>query len=102
MAHWLYIVCAMGGSAGFAAACRYIPRAFLMLVGGLTASPQRSKQCERMIILSRGDAKDLLERLSDSSETDEELTVSAGESEATSSPAPMALETPATTAVATS
>ena len=46
MAHWLYIVCAMGGSAGFAAACRDIPRAFLMLVGGLTASPQRSKQCE--------------------------------------------------------
>jgi hypothetical protein len=79
MAHWLYILCAMGGSAGFAAACRYIPRAFLMLVGGLTASPQRSKQCERMIILSRGDAKELLERLAHSSETDKELAVSADE-----------------------
>ena len=60
MAHWQYILWALGGPAGLATACRYVPRMFLMLVGGLTTNPQRSKQIERMIILSRRDAKDIL------------------------------------------
>jgi hypothetical protein len=89
MAHWQYILWALGGPAGFAAACRYIPRAFLMLVGGLTTNPQRSKQCEKMIILSRGDAKELLERLAGSSEKNEPPATSAGK------PAPAVATTPA-------
>jgi hypothetical protein len=58
MAHWQYIVAALNGPVGFAA-WRYAPRAFLMIVGGLTTDPQRSKQCAEMVRLSRKDAKDL-------------------------------------------
>jgi hypothetical protein len=58
MAHWLYIVSA-SGPVGFVA-WRYVPRAFLMVVGGLTKDPRRSEQCERMLILQRGDAKEIL------------------------------------------
>lgn len=58
MAHWEYILWAASGPAGFAA-WRYAPRAFLMLVGGLTTNPQRSKQCAEMLRLQRKDAKDL-------------------------------------------
>jgi hypothetical protein len=68
MAHWQYILWGLGGPAGFAAACRYIPRAFLMLVGGLTKNPQRSKQCAEMVRLSRKDAKELPSYLGESSE----------------------------------
>ena len=67
MAHWQYILWGLGGPAGFAAACRYIPRAFLMLVGGLTKNPQRSKQCAEMVRLSRKDAKELPSYLVESS-----------------------------------
>lgn len=71
MAHWQYILWGLGGPAGFAAACRYIPRAFLMLVGGLTKNPQRSKQCAEMVRLSRKDAKELPSYLVESSKSAE-------------------------------
>ncbi len=58
MAHWEYILSAVGGPLGLAA-WRYAPRAFLMMVGGLTKDLQRSKQCAEMIRLSRKDAKEL-------------------------------------------
>ena len=59
MVHWQYILWGLGGPAGFAAACRYIPRAFLMLMGGLTTSTQRFKQCAEMVRLLRKDAKEI-------------------------------------------
>jgi hypothetical protein len=59
MAHWVMILSAASGPFGLAA-WRYAPRAFLMLVGGLTKDPQRSEQCERMLILQRKDAKEIL------------------------------------------
>ena len=59
MAHWQYILWGLGGPAGFAAACRYIPRAFLVLMGGLTTSTQRFKQCAEMVRLLRKDAKEI-------------------------------------------
>jgi hypothetical protein len=59
MAHWQYVLWGLGGPAGFAAACRYIPRAFLVLIGGLTTSPQRFKQCAEMVRLLRKDAKEI-------------------------------------------
>ena len=65
MSHWQYILCGLGGPAGFAAAWRYMPRAFLMLVGGLTRNPQRSRQCAEMIRLARKDAKDITSYLAD-------------------------------------
>jgi len=58
MAHWDYILWAAIGPTGLAL-WRYAPRAFLMLVGGLTKDPQRSKQCAEMLRLQRKDAKDL-------------------------------------------
>lgn len=58
MAHWVYILSAVSGPVGLAA-WRYAPRAFLMIVGGLTKDPQRSKQCAEMLRLQRKDAKDL-------------------------------------------
>jgi hypothetical protein len=58
MAHWEYILSAASGPLGFAV-WRYAPRAFLMMIGGLTKDPQRSKQCAEMVRLSRKDAKDL-------------------------------------------
>jgi hypothetical protein len=79
MAHLQYILWAVGGPAGFAAACRYVPRAFLMLMGGLTTNKQRSKQCATMIVLSRKDAKELLDRLGDSSEKDKPTAAPPGE-----------------------
>lgn len=65
MAHWEYVAAAVSGGLGI---WRYGPRAFLMLVGGLTKNPQRSKQCGKMIALSRGDAKEILTLLADSPE----------------------------------
>jgi hypothetical protein len=65
MAHWEYIVCAVGGPAGLAT-WRYAPRAFLMIVGGLTKDLQRSKQCAEMLRLQRKDAKELSSYLTDS------------------------------------
>jgi hypothetical protein len=59
MAHWQYILWGLGGPAGFAATCRYIPRAFLVLMGGLTTSTQRFKQCAEMVRLLRKDAKEI-------------------------------------------
>ena len=67
MAHWEYIVWAASGPAGFAT-WRYVPRAFLMLVGGLTKDPQRSKQCAEMLRLQRKDAKDIRSYLVDAPE----------------------------------
>jgi hypothetical protein len=67
MTHWEYILLAVGGPAGLAT-WRYAPRAFLMIVGGLTKDPLRSKQCERMLALSRKDAKEILKSLTYSSE----------------------------------
>ena len=58
MAHWIYILWAAGGSVSLAA-WRYAPRAFLMVVGGLTKNPQRSKQCAEMLRLQHKDAKDI-------------------------------------------
>jgi hypothetical protein len=65
MAHWMYVFSAVGGPVGFAA-WRYAPRAFLMLVGGLTRDPQRSRQCAEMLRLQRKDAKELPSYLVDS------------------------------------
>jgi len=39
-----------------------------LIVGGLTRNPQVSKQVERMIILSRGDAKEILKVQADAHE----------------------------------
>jgi hypothetical protein len=58
MAHWVYILLVARGPAAFAV--WRLARAFLLIVGGLTRNPQVSKQVERMIILSRGDAKEIL------------------------------------------
>lgn len=77
MAHWVYIFSAASGLLGLAAC-----RAFLMLIGGLTKDPQRSEQCERMIILSRRDAKQLLERATDSSDKHESAATSADQPKA--------------------
>jgi hypothetical protein len=71
MAHWQYLLWGLGGPTGFAAACRYIPRAFLMLVGALTGNPQRSKQCAEMVRLSRKDAKELPNYLMEAPESAE-------------------------------
>jgi hypothetical protein len=65
MAHWVYIFSAVSGPLGLAA-WRYAPRAFLMLAGGLTKDPQRSKQCAEMLRLQRKDAKDIRSYLVDS------------------------------------
>ena len=59
MAHWMIALSAASGPFGLAA-WRYAPRAFLMLVGGLTKDPKRSEQCERMLALMRKDAKEIL------------------------------------------
>jgi hypothetical protein len=67
MAHWVYILSAATGPLGLAA-WRYAPRAFLMLMGGLTTNPQRSKQCAEMLRLQRKDAKDLQSYLVDAPE----------------------------------
>jgi hypothetical protein len=58
MAHWVYIFSAASGPIGFAV-WRCAPRALLMLIGGLTKDPQRSKQCAEMLRLQRRDAKEL-------------------------------------------
>ena len=58
MAHWVYILSAISGPLGLAV-WRYAPRAFLLIVGGLTKDLQRSKQCAEMLRLLRKDAKDL-------------------------------------------
>jgi hypothetical protein len=58
MAYWVYLLAAASGPAAVVV-WKFAPRAFLMIVGGLTGSPQRSRQCAEMIRLSRGDAKDL-------------------------------------------
>lgn len=68
MAHWQYMLWGLGGPAGFAAACRYIPKALLLLVGGFTRKPQRSRQCAEMVRLSRKDAKELPSYLTDTIE----------------------------------
>jgi len=65
MAHWEYLLSAIGSTLGLAA-CRYAPQAFLMLMGGLTKNRQRSKQCAEMVRLSRKDAKELPNYLTDS------------------------------------
>jgi hypothetical protein len=92
MAHWEYILWGLGGPAGIAAAWRYVPRALLMLVGGLTAKPQRSKQCAEMIRLSRKDAKDLPSYLVDSTEHTELPPSAATQLGQGTSPASPALE----------
>src|SRR5215813_13767967 len=65
MAHWIYIFSAVGGSV-WLAAWRYAPRAFLMVVGGLTKDRQRFKQCAEMVRLQHKDAKDIATYLIDS------------------------------------
>jgi hypothetical protein len=65
MTHWVYILSAVGSSV-LLAAWRYAPRAFLMVVGGLTKDPQRSKQCAEMLRLHHKDAKDISSYLIDS------------------------------------
>ena len=67
MSHWEYILPAVSGPLGLAA-WRYAPRAFLMMVGGLTKNSQRSKQCAEMVRLSRKDAKDLPSYLAEKEE----------------------------------
>jgi hypothetical protein len=57
MAHWVYALPVVSSLA--LAMWRYAPRAFLVIVGGLTKDPQRSKQCAEMLRLMRKDAKDL-------------------------------------------
>lgn len=69
MAHWVYIFSAVSGPIGLAT-WRYAPRAFLMLIGGLTKDPQRSKQCAEMLRLQRKDAKELPSYLVDWSRQD--------------------------------
>lgn len=66
MAHWYYLVWALGGPAGIAAAWRYMPEAILKLRGGLTKDPQIHRHCAEMVRLSRKDAKDLASYLTDS------------------------------------
>ena len=65
MAHWEYAAWAASSPIGLAAAWRYAPRAFLMLVGGLTKDPQRSKQCAEMLRLQRKDAGSIQSYLAD-------------------------------------
>jgi hypothetical protein len=65
MVHWVYIFSVVCGPLGVAA-WRYAPRTFLMLVGGLTKDPKRSRQCAEMVRLSRKDAKDLPSYFTDS------------------------------------
>jgi hypothetical protein len=65
MAHWEYVVWAGSSPVGLVAIWRYAPRAFLMLVGGLTKDPQRSKQCAEMLRLQRKDASNIQSYLVD-------------------------------------
>jgi hypothetical protein len=58
MTHWAYILAAASGPAAFAV--WRLARIVLLVVGALTKSEQINKQCERMLILTRRDAKDLL------------------------------------------
>ena len=58
MAHWAYILAVASGPAAFAA--WRLARALLLVVGALTKNEQISRQCERMFILTRRDAKELL------------------------------------------
>jgi hypothetical protein len=64
MPHWVYILSAVSSPLGLAA-WRYAPRAFLMLVGGLTTDRQRSRQCAEMLRLAHKDAKDIPSYLTD-------------------------------------
>lgn len=64
MAHW-DVVWAGSSPVGLVAIWRYAPRAFLMLVGGLTKDPQRSKQCAEMLRLQRKDASSIQSYLVD-------------------------------------
>jgi hypothetical protein len=59
MAHWIYIFSAVGGPLWLA------PRAFLMVVGGLTKNQQRFKQCAEMSRLLRRDTKDISNYVTD-------------------------------------
>jgi hypothetical protein len=82
MAHWEYILWALSSPIGLAA-WRYAPRAFLMIVGGMTSSPQRSWQCKTMVILSRRDAKEILKYLAHSPELAEPPPAEAGSRQTT-------------------
>lgn len=64
MVHWVYLLLTVIGAPVGMVAWRYAPRAFLMLVGGLTKDPERSRQCAEMVRLSRKDAKELPSYLS--------------------------------------
>ena len=66
MAHWVYILAVASGPVAFAV--WRLTRSFLLIIGGLTTNSQRSKQCEKMVILSRGDAKEILKYLVEPSE----------------------------------
>lgn len=62
MAHWDYILWALGGSPGIATAWRTAPPASL-LRGGCTKNPQINRQCERRYVLTREEAKERLRPL---------------------------------------
>lgn len=90
MTHWVYIVAVASGPAAFAV--WRLARTFLLIVGGLTTNSQRSRQIERMLILSRGDAKGILETQSDTHDRDKsppakaDLAVSGSSSTAAARP----------------
>ena len=71
MAHWEYLFWALASPVGVATAWKYLLRAFLMIVGGMTKDPQRSKQCAEMLRLHLKDAKDMPSYLADVREPNE-------------------------------
>ena len=95
MAHWVYILAVAIGPAAFAV--WRLARAFLLIVGGLTKDPQRSKQIERMLILSRGDAKEILKAQAEPhDEQGESPPAEAAPARTDGGPSPAALEPPPT------
>jgi hypothetical protein len=61
MAHWEFVVWAVNGLVGLST-WRNVPLAVVRLIGALTKDPQRSRQCDEVIKLSRKDAKDRTRR----------------------------------------
>jgi hypothetical protein len=63
MAHWVYTLATVSGPAAFVV--WQLARVLLLTVGGLTRNPRVSKQCERMLILTRWDANKILKAQAD-------------------------------------
>lgn len=68
-AHWEYILWVVNGLVGLGT-WRNVPLAVVRLIGALTKDPQRSKQCAEIIKLSRKDAKDLPQYLTETHTAD--------------------------------